>query len=441
MQKNNYGLFTATTMITGIVIGSGIFFKSDDILAYTNGNMLLGIFIFIVAAIAIIFGCLAMAQLASRTDKPGGIVAYAEEFINIRISAAYGWFYIFLYMPTLVAVIGWVSGMYVCQLFGIAGSNITYTLIGFCIIVLLFITNMLSAKYGGAFQNAAMIIKLIPLVILGVVGVTIGKPITVLSHDMEMIRNATIGTSFIAAFAPIAFSFDGWVVATSISHEIKNSKRNLPLALTFAPIIILLVYVLYFVGVTSLVGPEEVLIQGNDSAYTAAKMIVGPAAAKGMLVFIVISILGTLNGLILGYIRMPYSLALRKMIPGSNSISKESKRFGNMPLNSAVFALLTCIVWFVIHFITMEKGMRSDVSEISISISYLNYILLYLVVIRLKNKGEIKSFFWGYIVPVMAILGSLVILSGSITHPLFPLYLIICYGVMGVGYYYSRHVK
>ncbi len=78
MQEKRYGLLTAITMITGIVIGSGIFFKSDDVLRYTNGNMLLGIIVFLIAAIAIVFGSLTISQLASRPDEPGGLISYAE---------------------------------------------------------------------------------------------------------------------------------------------------------------------------------------------------------------------------------------------------------------------------------------------------------------------------------------------------------------------------
>lgn len=92
MNKRSYGLFTAITMITGIVIGSGIFFKADNVLEYTNGNVQLGIIVFCVAAIAIIFGCLAISQLANRTDKPGGLIAYTEEFVGIGPSCAFGWF-------------------------------------------------------------------------------------------------------------------------------------------------------------------------------------------------------------------------------------------------------------------------------------------------------------------------------------------------------------
>lgn len=80
MKNQKYGFFTAVTMITGIVIGSGIFFKSDNILEYTNGNVTLGILVFVIAAFAIIFGSLTISQLARRTDKPGGLITYVEEF-------------------------------------------------------------------------------------------------------------------------------------------------------------------------------------------------------------------------------------------------------------------------------------------------------------------------------------------------------------------------
>lgn len=437
MQKGNYGLFTAITMITGIVVGSGIFFKSDDVLMYTNGNMMLGILVFVIAAIAIIFGCLTISQLATRTDKPGGIIAYAEEFLNIKIASSFGWFQTFLYLPTLVAVVGWVSGTYICQLFGMSGSNLTYSVIGFGFMILFFGFNILSAKFGGIFQNASMIIKLIPLVVLAIIGIFFGNPGEILSSDLEMMKNVEVGAGWIAAFAPIAFSFDGWIVATSIAHEIKDSKKNLPIALTVAPIIILVVYIGYFLGVTTLAGPDVVVAQGNDSVYTAIRGIFGENGARILLVFIVVSVLGTLNGLIMGLIRMPYSLAIRGMLPFSNFLAKENKKLGSMPINSAIFGFVISAMWLVIHYLTVEIGMRGDVSEISICVSYLNYILLYLVVIRLARKGEVKNKFMGYVVPALAILGSCVILLGSITNEYFLYFLVICYGIMAVGYYFG----
>ena len=73
MQQSRYNLFTAIALIVGVVIGSGIFFRSDNILVATGGNVFLGILVFVIAAISIVFGCLTIAELAARTDRPGGV--------------------------------------------------------------------------------------------------------------------------------------------------------------------------------------------------------------------------------------------------------------------------------------------------------------------------------------------------------------------------------
>jgi APA family basic amino acid/polyamine antiporter len=234
MDKRKYGLFTSITMITGVVIGSGIFFKADNVLSYTKGNVLLGIIIFIVAAIAIVFGCLAISQLAALTDKPGGLIAYTEEFVGIGTSCAFGWFQTFLYLPTITAVVSWVTGIYLCQLFGIKFSLELTVLIGLVCLTVLFLFNTFSAKWGGYLQNASMIIKMIPLVVIAVAGLFLGNPQGLIVRDIQGFHATAANWSWVAAFAPIAFSFDGWIVSTSICHEIKNSKRNLPIALTIS---------------------------------------------------------------------------------------------------------------------------------------------------------------------------------------------------------------
>lgn len=438
MKQVKYSLFTAICMIAGIVIGSGIFFKADDILFYTNGNMVLGVLVFIVASIAIIFGSLAISQLAMRTDKPGGIVAYADEFINRKTACAFGWFQMLLYLPALASVVSWVSGMYICQLFGLPHSIETYSIIGFFMMTAFFLFNVLSSKLGGLFQNASMIIKLIPLIIIAVAGIFSTRSVEIMSSDLNIMKTSLATAPWITAFAPIAFSFDGWIISTNIAHEIKDSKKNLPLALTIAPIIVLVAYVLYFIGITSLLGPETVLTAGNNSVYLAAKQLFGHWGAKFILVFITVSVLGTLNGIILSFIRVPISLAQNDMIPFAEKIKKGSEQDASMTKMSACVAYVLCLIWFVINHITQKNGMNGDVSEIAICVSYLNYILLYGAVIALARKGEITSVWKGYIVPIMAMIGSLIIFSGSISNPLFIYYMMICYSIMIAAYLYQK---
>lgn len=104
-KKEHYGLGTAISMIMGIVIGSGIFFKVDDILIKTGGNIALGILVFILGAFCVVFGSISLSQLASRTQKKGGLISYFEEFVSIESANAIGWFQVYVYLPTLSAVV------------------------------------------------------------------------------------------------------------------------------------------------------------------------------------------------------------------------------------------------------------------------------------------------------------------------------------------------
>ena len=427
MKKNEYGLFTAIAMIVGIVIGSGIIFKSDNILVATGGSVALGVLVFCIAAIAIIFGSLTISQLASRSSKEGGLIAYAEEYYNKSTSCAFGWFQTFLYFPTLIAVVSWVAGIYICILFGIEGTLEKQMLIGLAIMVFLFVINTLSAKLGGLFQNASTIIKLIPLLLIAVAGLVFGDTSSVSFSDITAMKS----TGWIAAIAPIAFSFDGWVVSTSISHEIKDSKRNLPKALIIAPIFILIVYVLYFVGISMYIGPETIMSLGDAHVDLAANNLLGPWGAKIVLIFVIISIMGTINGLTLGMIRLPHSLSVRNMFPKSKVINKIDEKL-LMPVNSAIVAFIIAIVWYIAHYLTTKFGLlpNSDISEISITMSYTMYILLYVKVIQLGRQGKISGIWNTIINPVLAIIGSLIILFGSMGNQLFWIYAAFCLLVM-----------
>ena len=174
MQKKEYGLFTAIALIVGTVIGSGIFFKSDNILVYTNGSVSKGVFVFIIAAIGIIFGSLSISVLASRTNNPGGLITYADEFVNKKTACAFGWFQTFIYYPAIIAVIGWVAAIYICMFLGIEDNNTNILLISSLAIIIIYIINVFSSSIGGYFQNAATIIKLIPLVIIAITGILVG---------------------------------------------------------------------------------------------------------------------------------------------------------------------------------------------------------------------------------------------------------------------------
>ena len=307
------------------------------------------------------------------------------------------------------------------------------------VIVMIYILNGLSSKLGGLFQNASTIIKLIPLILIAIAGIILGEPSSITSVELS---SAVKSTGWIAAIAPIAFSFDGWIVSTTIGHEVRDSRRNLPKALIIAPISILIVYLLYFVGISIYVGPETIMSLGDAHVDLAANNLFGMWGSKIVLVFVIISIIGTVNGLIMGIIRLPYSLAIRNMFPKSEVIANVDEKT-KMPINSTVVSFIISVSWLAVHYFTTKTGLlpNSDISEISITMSYVLYALLYVKVLQLGIKKEIKSIIRGIINPILALCGSAIILLGSIGNSLFWIYAVICLGILLSAVVFWRNVS
>ncbi len=439
-QRREYGLFTTIAMIVGIVIGSGIFFKSDDMLGYTNGNVGLAVFVFCIAAFTIVFGCLTFSQLAALTDKPGGVITYANEFLGKRWASLFGWFQVFVYYPTLTVLLSWVVGIYVGLTMGWDLTFAGMVGVGLIWFFVCFLYNIFSAKIGGLFQEITVIIKLIPLFAIAIGGLIFGDPIAAIQNPSPEAMEATRTLGWAAAIGPIAFSFDGWVISTAIAHEVRDSKRNVPKALVAAPIFVLAAYLMYFLGVTGYLGVDQVMELGDTAVAVAATNLLGPTFAGIIYVFVTISVMGTANGIILGYIRLPYSLALRNAIPGSASLRKINKNL-NMPVNSAIFAMVISGVWWVIHYLQNKYNLliNGDIAEIAIAMSYVLYIILYYQVFRLWQKGVIKSVKCGVVFPIFATLGSLFVLVGGLANPQFIIFVLICLVSIIGGYLYGRN--
>ncbi len=431
MQDNRrYGLWMAVAMVIGIVIGSGIFFKADDILVLTDGNAAIGCIVLIVGAIGIIFGGITIAEWAKITDDAGGLISYGEKAYNKTFAYLIGWFQMVVYFPSLIAVICWVAANYTIQLFPVFDGYIWQLSIVFMFI--LYLINTFSPRIAGYLQTSAMVVKMIPLCVLGVIGVIFG--------DNNIQFDSITGAGIIAgnsAIVAAAFSYDGWSVAPSICHEIKNAKRNLPLALIIAPIIILILYLLYFLGITFLLGPEQIM-QLKDGAFeVAASRLFGPFGAKILLTAVVISVVGTLNGLILGSCRTPYALAIRKEIPYYEKISSLHEKF-KISIPSHLISLGFALIWLSIHYMSMHvpkvMELQLDVSGLPIVLMYIFYFLLYVGVILYARKGKIKSRIFGYVCPVLACLGAFVVIYGGLTSANGKMYLLVSFLTLASGY-------
>lgn len=435
--KQHYGFMTATTMIIGIVIGSGIFFKSDDILAYTGGNVWLGVLVFCIGAWGIIFGSLSITELSIRTSNNGGVVGYFEAFISKKIACGFGWFQTFVYFPTLIVVLAWVSGIYTCSLFGFDNTLEMQSLLGFLYLLFFYGINLISVKIGGYFQNATTLIKLIPLLVIAIAGFFWGQPHPVLEEGVALVTTQNVGFAWLAALVPIAYSFDGWIIATNITNEVKNPKKNMTLALIFGPIVVLGVYLTFYLGLTKILGVNYILSTKDQAINKVGELLLGTYGTKIILIFIVISVLGVVNGLVLGGIRMPQALASKNMMPAAKKVSPIHERL-QVSVPSLQISFATSLIWFVIHYVTQKFNLLrgGDISEIAIVFSYACYIILYIKVMKMKKAGEIKGIFRGWICPVFAIAGAAIIfVGGFIRNPFYVgIFIAFCALVFALGY-------
>ena len=171
-----YGLFTAICMVVGIVIGSGVFFKAQDILNYTEGNMLLGTLAWVIGGIVMIICAFNFANFATRYVKVNGIVDYAEAAVGKKYAYMTGWFLSTIYFPAMTSVLAWVSARYTLVLFD-PSADITSGLcmaLGALYLCLFYALNMLSPKLAGKLEVSATVIKLIPITLMAIVGSIVG---------------------------------------------------------------------------------------------------------------------------------------------------------------------------------------------------------------------------------------------------------------------------
>lgn len=450
--EKKYGIFTAIGMVVGIVIGSGVFFKAQTILNNTKGNMPLGILAWIIGGMIMVICACTFGVMATKYSKVNGLVDYAEVMVGKRYAYFMGWFMSTIYIPAMTSVLAWVSARYFGELFGWSLVSPQVMTIGCLFLVGSYALNALSPKLAGKFQVSTTVIKLVPLVLMAVVGIIYGLVKTAVTYEVdpitgEIIKNGTnqmqillynfqnTGNSglkvLFAAVVSTAFAYEGWILATSINTELKDAKKNLPLALFIGSLLIIAVYILYYIGVAG--GATVDVLQVGGAQY-AFLQIFGDIFGTVLKVFIVVSCLGTLNGLMLACTRGMYALAIRKTGPNPEVFEQIDNRT-NMPTNSAIFALLICAVWYAYFYganlapVSWFGPFSFDSSELPIVTIYTMYIpiLIMMIVRERKTFGLFK----GVILPALAIISCVFMTIAAIyAHQISVVYYLIIYVVI-----------
>ncbi len=470
--KKQYGLLMAICMVVGTVIGSGVFFKSQAVLQKTEGDMPMGILAWIIGGLVMICCVLAFCVMAQQYEKVNGLVDYTEATVGSKYAYLMGWFSTVIYAPAMTSVLAWLTARYFLTFLVSVNPDLklngnpvtsseTFLLAGF-VLILVFAVNTLSSKLAGKLQISTTFVKLIPLLLMAVVGTIYGfthnmagEPVSILAGNFAT-GSGNISTLFGAVVAT-AFAYEGWILATSINSEIKNSKKNLPIALIIGGVIIISVYIFYYIGVAGGATVETLM---NDGATTAFTSVFGNVFGNILNLFVAVSCLGTLNGLLIGCIRGMYSISVRGMGPKVD-LMKQVDPASQMPSNSCIVGLVIVAAWLVYFYGAnlAEKpwfGVFSfDSSELPIITIYALYIPMFIQFMRKeKNLPAVKRF----VLPILGIIGSaFMVIAAIYSHGYLPyitakeagtgfscpvlFYLIIFVVIMGIGLVFMNPKK
>ena len=456
--SRKYGLFTAICMVVGIVIGSGVFFKAQTVLQKTGGDMPMGIVAWLIGGAIMLVCLLTFSMMGQKYEKVNGLVDYAEATVGPKYGYAMGWFCTTIYFPGMTSALAWLSARYTLVFITSAFPAFPMTIPadqGGCIIgpecmaltlfylCAVYAMNTLSPKLAGKFQTSTTVIKLIPLGLMAVVGLIAGLVSGRMQENFVTAAqvDTVVDNPLFASVCATAFAYEGWIIATSVNAEIKDSKKNLPKALTIGGIIIVAVYLFYYIGVAGGASNQELIEKGATVAFTN---IFGGFLGNVLNLFIAISCLGTTNGLMLGCSRCMYSIAARGEGPNPKMFSQVDEST-NMPGNSAIFALLVTAVWFLYFYLTnlactWTGPFVFDSTELPIITIYCMYLPMLIQWMRKeKEQNAVRRF----VLPILTFCGSVfMMVACALSHKMGCVwYLIVFAVIMAVGFLVNKETK
>ena len=298
------GLFDATMIVMGGIIGSGIFMNPSFVARQVHtpflvlGAWLLG-GLFALAAAFI------WAELASVRPEVGGQYAYLREAFHPLVAFVYGWVLLLVVQTGGMAAVAVTFAQYFVQL---TNLPISFPILAAIVLAILTVINCLGVRAGGTLQSVLMVLKIVALVGLVLCGLFLGNAAA--SPGGILDRPASLGllTAFGVALVPVIFSYGGWQTATFVAGEIKEPRKNLPRGLILGVIGVVVIYVaanfvyLRVLGVSGLAG-------STAPASDAMGSVLGNFGARAIATAIAISTVGFLSQSMLTAPRVYFAMA------------------------------------------------------------------------------------------------------------------------------------
>lgn len=310
-SRRKVGLFDATMLVMGGIVGAGIFINPYVVArevprpGWILGAWALG------GAIALL-GAFVYAELAARMPEAGGQYAYLREAYHPGVAFLYGWVLLLVIQTGGMAAVAVTFAVYFLKLTGLPLSAAALAAVA---LAALAVVNCLGLRAGSAVQSALMVLK-----ILAILGLVAGGAWFVAGGGTgeEAVTGAAVGGApepagfsllfaLGAAMVPVLFAYGGWQTANFVAEEVREPRRNLPRALVLGVAGVVLLYLAVNWVCVAVLGPAG-LAASTTPASAAMERALGAAGGRWIAVGITVSTLGFLSQSILTAPRVYYAM-------------------------------------------------------------------------------------------------------------------------------------
>lgn len=415
--EKRYGLTVAFSMVVGMVIGVGIFFKAEKILQQADCNPKIALLAWAIGGIISILSGLTVAEIAAAVTESGGMIAWIKKVYGKKLAFLVGWAQLVIYFPAMILTLAYYFGLYTTNFLGITGNDNLIWFIAIFTIIFVYIVNIFTTSIGGKIQTCATFAKIIPLLLITVLGFLSSNNSKGVFFTPEPLSSSTSSPLLLLGLAlvPVMFAFDGWIFVGNIAGDLKDIKRDLPRSIIWGLGFVAIFYLLLNVALLHVFSSDILSKVGMSGV---ANKLFGEMGAKFIFLGIMISAFGGLNGMILASTRVPYTLGIEESIVKKEFFSKVDEKH-KQPINSAFVMCLMCLIWVVYAYLTKSQD---TIGDIAVALFWLINCSIFLAVFILRKKEPelerpYKVPFYP-LIPILALLGGVsIFIYASISSP------------------------
>ena len=298
------GFSSGTALIVGITIGSGIF-RTPPTVAGLVPNPLIIMALWMAVGLISICGALTVAELSSMLPRTGGVYVFLREAYGDAAAFVFGWIYVLVTTPATMAALATVFAEFLLNLLRVPSDLFTVQAIGIAAIVTLTFANVLGARVGAAVSEVTTVVKAAALAAIILGAFLLGQ-----GSAANLAQGGSVkGGGLARAVASVIWTYDGWIAVSMIAGEVIAPERLMKRIIIAGMLTIVILYVGANLAYLYMM-PIGILSQQKEAvARTVMESIAGPAGGTAIMLAVIVSVFGALNGNCLARPRVAFAMA------------------------------------------------------------------------------------------------------------------------------------